>query len=76
MDIADQAAEREAAYLGGLLAEQRRAAALDAPGTDLCADCHDPIPVERRAALPSAIRCINCQAFIERLLNNKNRRTP
>jgi len=67
MDQADIAADREAAYLGDRLAAQRLKAALDAPGTAECADCGDPIPKARRRALPSAIRCLNCQEYFERI---------
>lgn len=67
MDQADIAADREAVFLDERLQEQRRAAALDAPGNSLCADCCEPIPLERRRALPSAIRCIGCQAWAERV---------
>ncbi len=31
-----------------------------------CIDCGDPIPAARRAALPSAERCIRCQTNAER----------
>ena len=67
MDIADRAQAREAENLDDALSAQRRAAALDAPGTDICADCGEDIPSERRAAMPSAIRCTDCQAFAERI---------
>ncbi len=63
MDTADRAqGDREAE-----LAAQSHKAALEAPGAELCADCREPIPEERRRALPSAVRCISCQAFAERL---------
>ena len=67
MDAADVAQQIESAFLGDKLAEQRRRAALDAPGADLCADCAEPIPAARRRALPSAFRCVNCQAYAERI---------
>ena len=69
MDAADRAQEEEAAELDKHLDEQRRRAerALAGGGAEICADCHEPIPEERRRALPSAIRCINCQAWVERL---------
>lgn len=66
MDAADVASEEQDLQLQTQLLAHRRAAALDEPGTDLCADCRDPIPVERRRALPSAVRCITCQGFFER----------
>lgn len=66
-DQADIAQDREAAFLQDRLAEQQRSAALDAPGAATCADCQEEIPAGRRAALPSAIRCVNCQAWFERV---------
>lgn len=67
MDAADDAQEQEVVYLRNRLAAQRRRAALDVPGNALCADCAEPIPEARRIALPSAIRCIGCQAWAERV---------
>ena len=67
MDAADYAQERELDYQADRLEQQRRAAALDVPGNKLCADCTEEIPAARRLALPSAIRCIECQAFAERV---------
>jgi len=66
-DLADRAVEREQEFLADRLREQQIAAALDAPGNELCADCGEEIPGERRRALPSAIRCVECQAWVERL---------
>lgn len=45
--------EREAAIA-------RARAALAGAGSLDCRICGDPIPVERRAALPSATTCIDC----------------
>lgn len=70
MDAADRAQQEVDVELAEHLARQQRAAALDAPGNSVCADCNEPIPLARRRALPSAIRCINCQAWFERLKNN------
>lgn len=72
MDEADAAQEREASYLADRLAAQRRAAALELPGNSLCADCHEEIPPERRIAMPSAIRCVACQAWAERVAKIPN----
>ncbi len=66
-DLADRAIEREEELRADQLRAQQRAAALDAPGNDICADCGEPIPESRRRAMPSAIRCIDCQAWAERL---------
>ncbi|MBU6167210.1 MAG: TraR/DksA C4-type zinc finger protein [Alphaproteobacteria bacterium] len=40
--------------------------ALAAEGADLCIGCGDAIEPTRRAALPSARRCIECQTRVER----------
>lgn len=66
-DIADRAQAREEEILAERLAAQERNAALDAPGNEICADCGEPIPMDRRRAMPNAIRCIDCQAFAERV---------
>lgn len=66
MDIADRAQEREETALADALAAQAERAALCVPGNPVCADCGEGIPQERRRALPSAIRCIDCQAWAER----------
>ncbi len=39
---------------------------LAATGGDYCVDCDDPIEIDRRCALPSAVRCIDCQIMHER----------
>lgn len=36
------------------------------PGSASCGDCGDEIPAERRAALPSARRCADCETRRER----------
>jgi phage/conjugal plasmid C-4 type zinc finger TraR family protein len=38
-------------------------AALSGPGSDECEDCSQPIPARRRAAMPSATRCVHCQTI-------------
>lgn len=55
IELAEQrvAQEREAAIA-------RARAALSGKGSDACRVCGDPIPAERRAALPSATTCIDC----------------
>ena len=66
-DIVDIAQEQEAAFIAERLRAQAEAASLDAPGAAVCADCAGEIPAPRRRALPSAIRCIDCQAWVERV---------
>lgn len=41
-------------------------ARLDAAGQDDCTDCGEQIDAARRAALPSAVRCMRCQGIFER----------
>ncbi|MFG6654850.1 TraR/DksA C4-type zinc finger protein [Scandinavium sp. M-37] len=31
----------------------------------VCVDCDRPIPAERRAAHPTALRCVYCQSLLE-----------
>lgn len=76
VDAVDRAQQDEAAELAAHLERQARAARLDAPGAALCADCGDEIPAERRRALPSAIRCVGCQAFAERVARVTERTLP
>jgi len=66
MDVTEEAQEFQAVYNARNLRDQQQAAALDAPGADVCADCGEPIPAERREALPSAVRCVDCQEYNER----------
>ena len=62
MDDIDRASELET---------QQRERALkarqppDIIGSSRCFDCDDPIPEERRKALPSVIRCVHCQQIHE-----------
>lgn len=41
-------------------------AGLDEPGDDTCHGCGEEIEAARRAALPSATRCLRCQEVFER----------
>lgn len=31
-----------------------------------CIDCEEPIPERRRRAVPGCLRCVNCEAELER----------
>ena len=44
----------------------RQAAAMAGDGREDCAVCGEPIGEERRRAMPSATRCIECQERRER----------
>ncbi len=60
-DLADALAEqeRETAILAARIA-------LAQSGSAICVACHEEIDAERRAALPSAKRCLSCQQRLER----------
>lgn len=62
MDAIDAAQLREQRTRAEAL--EARAARLAAvpPMVGTCADCGEPIPPERRAAHPHAMRCVSCQA--------------
>ena len=34
-------------------------------GAVLCIDCREPIPEERLAAFPQAVRCVECKEYYE-----------
>ena len=40
-------------------------ARLQGAGQSDCEDCSEPIPCDRRKAIPGAIRCIQCQCTFE-----------
>jgi len=67
-DLADLRAEQERE--AGVLAAQN---ALRQQGFEDCISCGDEIDVERRAALPSAKRCLDCQEKLERQQARKAR---
>lgn len=39
---------------------------LEGSGRPDCMDCGEPIPPNRRVAVPGSIRCIRCQTLFER----------
>jgi phage/conjugal plasmid C-4 type zinc finger TraR family protein len=63
-DVIDQAQQLEEANRTQAIA--RTVAPLAAEGSDDCAGCGDPIEALRRAAMPSARRCADCEAARER----------
>jgi phage/conjugal plasmid C-4 type zinc finger TraR family protein len=67
MDDADAAQRREEYARNAAVEAARRSAAkiLAGNGTDFCTDCDSFISVERRKAMPSATRCIDCQEIHE-----------
>lgn len=67
MDIAEhqiEAAERNVALQTDAAIAGIRAT-LQGEGDEDCEDCGEPIGARRRAALPSATRCIGCQSTFE-----------
>jgi phage/conjugal plasmid C-4 type zinc finger TraR family protein len=64
MDIVDEAS----AVIERVRSEgvRRVAAALAVEGEAACIGCGDEIEPDRRAALPSARRCVTCQGRVER----------
>lgn len=83
MDAADRAQDDQDAELANQLdaALSQVHAALGAAGAERCVDCAEPIPPERRRAVPSAARCVHCQEWAElhgksHRVNNNKRRTP
>jgi phage/conjugal plasmid C-4 type zinc finger TraR family protein len=69
MDEVDRAQREETAYLQAAIAAALPAAGgveqLLVDGVIVCAECGEPIPLARLAALPSACRCVVCQAEAE-----------
>lgn len=65
-DAADQAQRLEEADRFRAIAACRRA--LRPAAAEDCHDCGEPIAPERRAAMPSATRCVTCQGRWEKHL--------
>lgn len=53
----------------------RARAELDGDGEEDCIDCGNPIDVARRLALPSAVRCVECQSAYERKRGKRGSRS-
>lgn len=66
MDDMDRVQELEAERIAKCIEEAKRKAAANAGiGQEFCEDCGDEIPMARRQAMPSAIRCVFCQSHVE-----------
>ena len=65
-DLIDAACEEETATRERAIAASR--AALLGEGAAECIDCGEDIPAPRRAAMPSARRCVGCQTRFEECL--------
>lgn len=68
MDFGERQIEAAEAMVSREAASQvaRIRAELAEDGEDVCVDCDEPIGAARKAALPSADRCIDCQVDWER----------
>lgn len=65
-DDADIAADREQTLIDLRIAEVRRRVRVPAPVGSDCVFCGDEIGAARRAALPNACTCVDCQERMER----------
>lgn len=74
MDIGNRQIEAAEAMVALEAEEQvaRIRAGLAGPGEADCIACDEPIGAARKAALPSAERCIDCQSAYERTLRAYN----
>lgn len=64
-DVAKDYADRHnRSAIDRVLAEARRPVGLS---LEVCIDCGDEIPAERREKQPGSTRCVECQAVHERL---------
>ncbi|WP_336800642.1 TraR/DksA C4-type zinc finger protein [Kaistia sp. MMO-174] len=64
MDDADRAGRLVLAEIEGALRRSRSRNEL--PASDVCLGCGEDIDAERRAAVPHARRCFDCQSALER----------
>lgn len=62
-DVIDAAQKTEELWRGQAMARSRQLQT--SPGKRDCVDCGEQIEPERRAANPSAFRCIECQRISE-----------
>lgn len=65
IEAAEEMVERECATSIALIR-----AGLAEEGEDVCVECDEPISAARKAALPSAERCIDCQKLYERTMRD------
>lgn len=68
MDEIDSINEREAFFNQQAIDKIRAALSAQAltEGPEICEDCGDAIPKERRLAAPGCTLCVSCQAALER----------
>lgn len=66
MDEVDVAAAVQAVELETAARVAQVCDATRGQGADECQDCGEPIEAARREAAPFAVRCVPCQAAVER----------
>ncbi|MDH5524459.1 MAG: TraR/DksA family transcriptional regulator [Desulfobulbaceae bacterium] len=66
MDQFDQAQDLEERYRKQALEAHKKQAGKPGPGSEVCVECGDEIPIARREAVPGCELCIECQREIER----------
>lgn len=73
MDDFDHASDIEERYRALAIAAARRPAHQAAESAAFCQDeaCGEPIPDERRRAVPGCRFCIECQASREQVINRR-----
>lgn len=62
-DLADRAQAFQERLNAGAFGRQKKECA--AESLEFCAECGEPIPEERRAAVPGCRRCRECQEYLE-----------
>lgn len=69
MDEGEVAADYQAKLNAAGLADHRAKMSrqLATPSLEICEDCEDEIPEERRKKQPGCTRCVACQSLHERL---------
>ena len=70
-DIVDDAQRVEALLLEAAFSHRGKGVAnayqeIDEAGWPICLDCGERIPKARLTAVPTAVRCAECQTFVER----------
>ena len=60
-DIADRAANEEAAFINNALKMQREKSAIQCESLSDCVDCGEAIPPARQLAVKGCTTCIGCQ---------------
>lgn len=65
-DLADF--DRERAIANALAKKPVANAVFAESGAQLCAECDEPIPVQRLSVIPDAVLCIECQEVWEKHL--------